>query len=185
MQSTGGAALAIWLIMAAGSPAFGQTPEAPAFELGGGYAFLGGAGLAEGYGAGWFADGGWRATRWLSLVGEAGRHRWRQDLGFIDAETNVDSLAAGVRILHRRPRFAPYVQILVGAVRVNRTTRLVFPVESAVVEDGVSGTLQIGGGIQLPLPARLAVRIGADYRRVFDAYRLHHHRFFTGAVYAF
>ena len=77
------------------------------------------------------------------------------------------------------------MQILVGAVRVNRTTRLVFPVESAVVEDGVSGTLQIGGGIQLPLSARLAVRIGADYRRVFDAYRLHHHRFFTGAVYAF
>ena len=153
--------------------------------MGGGYAFLGGAGLAEGYGAGWFADGGWRATRWLSLVGEAGRHRWRQDLGFIDAETNVDSLAAGVRILHRRPRFAPYVQILVGAVRVNRTTRLVFPVESAVVEDGVSGTLQIGGGIQVPLANRLAVRIGADYRRVFDAVPLHHHRFFTGAVYAF
>ena len=153
--------------------------------MGGGHAFLGGTELAEGYGAGWFADGGWRAARWLTLVGEAGRHHRRQDLGFIDAETNVDSLTAGVRILHRRPRFAPYVQLLVGAVRVKRNTSLAFPVESTVVEDGVSGTLQVGGGLQLPLSARLAVRIGADYRRVFDAVPLHHHRFFTGAVYAF
>ena len=185
MTAIGRVAAAACVIVATGSPAFGQTPAAPAFDVGGGYAFLGGAELAEGYGAGWFVDGGWRATRWLSLVGEAGRHRRRQDLGFIDAETNVDSLAAGVRILHRRPRFAPYGQFLVGAVRVKRTTRLAFPVESAVVEDGVSGAMQIGGGLQLPLSARLAVRIGADYRRVFDDVPLHHHRFFTGAVYAF
>ena len=177
--------MAFWLILAAGSPAFAQAGDAHAVEVGGDYAFLGGAGSTEGYGAGWFADGGWRATSWLSLVGEAGRHRRWQDLGFIDAETNVDSLAAGVRIRHRRPRFAPYVQLLVGAVRVKRTTRLAFPVESSVGEDGAYGSMQIGGGIQVPLAARLAIRVGADYRRVLDAYRLHHHRFFTGAVYTF
>ena len=185
MTTIGRVAAAACVIVATGSPAFGQTRDAPAFEVGGGYAFLGGAELAEGYGAGWFADGGWRATRWLTLVGEAGRHRRRQDLGFIDAETNVDSLAAGVRFLHRRPRFAPYAQLLVGAVRVKRTTHLAFPVDAMAGEDDIYGTLQIGGGLELPLSTRLAVRIGADYRHVFDAVPLHHHRFFTGAVYAF
>ena len=185
MTAIGRVAAAACVIVAAGSPAFGQAPEAPAFEVGGGYAFLGGAGATEGYGAGWFADGGWRATSWLSLVGEVGRHRRRQDIGFIDFETNVDSAMAGVRLLHRRPRFAPYAQVLLGAVRVERTTHLAFPVDSVAGEDAAYGALQIGGGIQLPLSARLAIRIGADYRRVFDAYRLHHHRFFTGAVYTF
>ena len=125
----------------------------------------------RGYGAGWYADGGWRATTWLSLVGEVGRHRRRQDIGFIDVETNVDSAMAGVRILHRRRRFAPFVQILLGAVRVELTTHLAFPVDSVAGETGAYGTMQIGGGIQLPLSARLAVRIGADYRHVFNAYR--------------
>ena len=185
MTAIRGAALAIWLIMVAGSPAFGQTRDAPSFEVGGGYAFLGGAELAEGYGAGWFADGGWRATRWLSLVGEAGRHHRRQDLGFIDVKTNVDSLVAGVRVLQRRPRFVPYVQVLVGAVRVKRTTHLAFPVDAMAGEDDIHGTLQIGGGLQIPLSTRLAVRVGADYRHVFDTVPLHHHRFVTGAVYAF
>ena len=177
--------MAFWLLLAVGSPAFGQAGDAHVVEVGGGYAFLGGAGSTEGYGAGWYADGGWRATTWLSLVGEVGRHRRRQDIGFIDVETNVDSAMAGVRLLHRRRRFAPFVQILLGAVRVERTTHLAFPVDSVAGETGAYGTMQIGGGIQLPLSARLAVRIGADYRRVFDAYRLHHHRFVTGAVYAF
>ena len=92
---------------------------------------------------------------------------------------------AGVRIIHRRPRFGPYVQVMAGAVRVERTAHLAFPVDSMVGETGVYGTLQVGGGIQLPVSTRLAVRIGADYRRVLDAVGLHHHRFFTGAVYAF
>ena len=173
------------LLAASASPASAQPGGAYAFEAGGGYAFLGGAGTVEGYGAGWFADGGWRATRWLTVAGEFGRHRRLQDLGFIDAETTVESLAVGVRILHRRPRFAPYAQFLVGAVRVERTAYLTFPVDAAAGEATVYGVLQAGGGIELPVSARLAVRIGADYRRVLDAVGLHHHRFVTGAVYAF
>ena len=174
-----------WLLVAAVSPAFGQSGDTHAFEAGGGYAFLGGAGTVEGYGAGWFADGVWRATRWLTVAGEFGRHRRRQDLGFIDADTIVESLVAGVRLIHRRPRFTPYGQVLVGAVRVERTARLAFPVDVAAGEATVYGALQVGGGIELPLSTRLAVRIGADYRRVLDAVGLNHHRFFTGAVYAF
>ncbi len=178
-------AVATWLSIAVASPAFGQSGDMHAFEAGGGYAFLGGAGTTEGYGAGWFADGGWRATRWLTVAGEFGRHGRRQDLGFIDAETRVDSLVAGVRIVHRRPRFAPYAQFMVGAVRVERTAHLSFPVAAAAGEAAVYGALQVGGGVELPLSARLAVRVGADYRRVLDAVGLHHHRFVTGAVYGF
>ena len=175
----------VWLLVAAAGPVFAQTGDAHAFEAGGGYAFQGGAGTVEGYGAGWFAGGGWRATRWLTVAGEFGRHRRLQDLGFIDAETTVESLAAGVRILHRRPRFTPYAQFLVGAVRVERTAYLTFPVDAAAGEATFYGALQVGGGVELPVSARLAVRIGADYRRVLDAIGLHHHRFVTGAVYAF
>ena len=180
-----GAAAAAWLLLAAAAPAFGQPGGAHAFEAGGGYAFLGGAGTVEGYGAGWFADGGWRATRWLTVAGEFGRHQRRQDLGFIDADTTVENLMAGIRILHRRPRFGPYAQFLVGAVRVKRTAYLSFPVDAAAGEATVYGALQVGGGIELPVSARLAVRIGADYRRVLDSAGLHHHRFVTGAVYGF
>ncbi len=185
VTAIGRAALATWLFLAAASQAFGQSGDTHVFEVGGGYAFLGGAGTDEGYGAGWFVDGGWRATSWLTLVGDLGRHRRPQDLGFIDVDTTVDSLVAGVRIIHRRPRFAPYVQVMLGAVRVKRTAHLAFPVDSVTGEAGIYGTLQVGGGIELPVSTRMAVCIGADYRRVFNALRLHHHRFVTGAVYTF
>ena len=178
------AVVAACLLLATASPALAQPGGGFAFEAGGGYAFLGGAGTVDGYGAGWFADGGWRATPWLTVAGEVGRHQRRQDLGFIDADTTVESLLAGIRLIHRRPRFAPYAQIMVGAVRVTRTASLAFPVAAAAGES-VYGALQAGGGIELPLSARLAVRIGADYRRVLDAPGLHQHRFLTGAVYGF
>ena len=185
MTGVGRAVVAILVLVLVGSPAFGQARDTYAFEVGGGYAFLGGAWGAEGYGAGWFADGGWRATHWLTLAGEFGQHRRRLDLGFIDVKMTVDNLVAGVRIRHRRPQYAPYVQVLVGAVRLKQTAHLAFPVVSTAAEANVYGTVQVGGGIQIPVSSRLAVRIDATYRHVFDALRPHHHRFATGAVYAF
>ena len=44
---------------------------------------------------------------------------------------------------------------------------------------------QIGGGVEVPLNDRLALRVGADYRRVFTADGLHDPRFSTGAAYRF
>ena len=57
--------------------------------------------------------------------------------------------------------------------------------DAAAGEATVYGAVQVGGGIELPLSTRLAVPVGADYRRVLDAVGLHHHRFVTGAVYGF
>lgn len=184
MTATGRAA-AVCILLASSSPAFGQAAGGRAFEVGGGYAFVGSAAAAEGFGPGWFVDGGWRAASWLYVVGEAARHQRRQGLGFVDLDTAVESVAGGVRVLRRHRRFTPYAQVLAAAVRVKRTRRLQYPVGAVDILVNAHAGLQLGGGIQMPLTRRVAVRIGADYRRISDTYLTHDHRFFTGAVYAF
>ena len=51
-------------------PTSGWAQKPGSLEVAGGYGLLGGGELVDGFGLGWFAEGGWRTTRWLSLTAE-------------------------------------------------------------------------------------------------------------------
>ena len=168
-----------------GHPTSGWAQQPGWLEVAGGYSFLGDSELIDGFGLGWFAEGGWQTTRWLSLTGEVSRHRRTQDVGFIDVEVTFRTLLAGPRIWWPTPRFTPFVHILAGATRLDVVARTSIPVNAAGNDAATHGTLQVGGGIEVPVADRLALRVGADYRRVFTDAGLTESRFATGAVYRF
>jgi opacity protein-like surface antigen len=166
-------------------PASGWAQEPGSLEVAGGYSFLGHSELFDGFGLGWLAEGGWRATRRLSLTAEVSRHRRTQDVGFIDVDVTFQSILAGPRIWLSTTRFALFVHTLAGVTSLDVVARSTFPIDSNANDSASYGTLQIGGGVEVPLNDRLALRVGADYRRVFTADGLHDPRFSTGAAYRF
>ena len=50
-------------------PDSGWAQQPGSFEVAGSYSVLGDTELVDGFGLGWFAEGGWHTTRWLSLIG--------------------------------------------------------------------------------------------------------------------
>ena len=166
-------------------PASGWAQEPGSLEVAGGYSFLADTELVDGFGLGWFAEGGWRTTRWLSLTGEVSRHRRRQDVGFIDVDVTFQTLLAGPRLWLPAPRVTPFVHVLAGALRLDVVAHTSTPVDSIGDDAATHPTLQVGGGIEVPIANRLALRVGADYRRVFADAGLDESRLVTGVVYRF
>jgi len=154
-------------------------------ELAGGYSFLSESELVDDYGLGWFAGGGWRTAGWLSLVAEISRHRWAQDVGFIDVEVTLRTLLAGPRVRFRGSRITPFAHLLAGASRLDVAARMVVPIDATVADTSTHGTLQVGGGLDVPIGARLSLRVGVDYWRLFKDLTLDGSRFSTGVVYRF
>ena len=166
-------------------PTSGWAQEPGSLEVAGGYSFLGDSELVDGFGLGWFAEGGWRTTRWLSLTAEVSRHRRTQDVGFIDIDVTFQTLLAGPRVWLPTTRFTPFVHLLAGAPRLDVVARTSIPVAAAGDDAATYPTLQVGGGLEVPIADRLALRVGADYRRVFTDGGVNESRFSTGAVYRF
>ena len=129
-------------------PTSGWAQEPGSLEVAGGYSFLGDSELVDGFGLGWFAEGGWRTTRWLSLTAEVSRHRRTQDVGFIDIDVTFQTLLAGPRIWFPTTRFTPFVHLLAGATRLDVVARTSIPVAAAGDDAATYPTLQVGGGLE-------------------------------------
>ncbi len=166
-------------------PTRGWAQKPGSLEVAGGYGFLGDGELVDGFGLGWFAEGGWRTTPWLSLTAEVSRHRRTEDVGFIDVEVTFQALLAGPRIWLPTTRFTPFVHLLAGATRLDIVARTSIPVTAAGNDAATYPTVQVGGGIEVTIAEGLALRVGADYRRVFTDTGLHESRLVTGVVYRF
>ena len=166
-------------------PTLAAAQAVGSMEVAGGYGFLGDSELVDGFGPGWFAEAGWRTTEWMSVIGEVGRHRRTQDVGFIDVEVTFQTLLAGPRFWVATPRITPFVHVLGGATRLDVVARTSTPMATTGDDAATYGTLQIGGGVEVPLADRFALRVGADYRRVFRSAGLDESRFSTGVVYRF
>ena len=179
----GGVAVVSGVLVILALPASGWAQEPGSLEVAGGYSFLGHSELFDGFGLGWFVEGGWRTSRRLSLTAEVSRHRRTQDVGFIDVDVTFQTVLAGPRIWLPTTRFALFVHVLAGVSRLDVVARSTFPIDSNADDSASYGTLQVGGGVEVPLNDRLALRVGADYRRVFTADGLNDSRFSTGAVY--
>lgn len=165
--------------------ASGLAEEPGAINASGGYSFLSGAGQTDGFGLGWFAEGGWQATTWVTLVGEVSRHRRTQDVGFLDVEVTHQAALAGARFHLRRSGVLPFVHLLAGVTRLDLVARTSVPVTAAGQDAATYRALQLGGGVETRLTDRFGLRLRADYRRVFTDGGTNHIHVGTGLLYRF
>lgn len=122
---------------------------------------------------GWYASGGVNLTHWLGLVGEGtGSYRdsaFVSDFGSgysFDRDIRQYTLLGGPRFFLQRGRFAPYTQLLAGAVHSRLRTHAN---SGPLGADTYTRTetylmLQPGGGITVFLTESLGIRLAGDYR---------------------
>ncbi len=147
------AAAATLALLLAGSTTSAQDAGA------GADAFVGYSLLAKGGGRhGWHAALAWPLGARTSLLVDLSGHGGAEEGG-----TDVDTLAllAGPRVSFGRGRLRPFVHVIAGLLRTRRGVE-VFGVDIGETSDDLAGAA--GGGVDLGLAARWALRGLADYR---------------------
>lgn len=154
-------------------PAVAQT--AATVEVAGGYQLHRSEGPLDP--RGWFLSGAFNLTRVFAVVGEvgvAGNHVavGLPDLGDFDflpgenaLEVEGQSVTAlgGVRAAYRRRPVILFTRFLVGMERATRDVTFFGANFADVLDAGPS--LQVGGGVDIDITGRLAVRLLGDWRR--------------------
>ncbi len=162
------------LAAVAATPSAGWAQPEPRAEVGVGYSFLR---IAEADGlnlpAGWTASAAAPVNRWLSGVGEfAGNYRSEGG-----AKPRLFTYQVGVRATARLNGIEPFAQFLAGGLTVNARCSCG---GSQSVNDFV---VEPGGGVDLRLTPRTAVRVAVGFPVVFsDGDHANLFRFQTGVV---
>jgi opacity protein-like surface antigen len=137
----------------------GAAEVAPRFEASGAFSYM--RGNADDSGGGFNLDGGsgsfaYDYKDWLSFVGDVGAYHFT-DLGGGLSSTMYTYLAGPRLPLRRKHRLKPFVQVLLGAGRLNANSAGIHAGEN-------SFATAIGGGLDFTIRRRLEIRvIEADY----------------------
>jgi len=157
-------------------PAMAQTPRAEVFA---GYAFLHDTDRSEDFAAGWVASAAGNVNSWIGVAVEVGgSYRTCEDCQrgpFVsqrfrgtDLDIRVYTFLAGPRVAARTlPAVTPFAQLLVGGSHV----------AGGIEWDGALNTgftWQPGGGVDVAVTPRTALRLGADYRVIRTQGRNNH-----------
>ena len=153
----------------AASPVRAQGP--PTAEIAGGYQWVRDGDNDQTFPRGWFVSGAAvvssRPKGRVSIVGELGESRFDEPLqgGILSAGFSGSQLAylGGVRFGRGAGAIRPFVQALAGGARLSA----VFETEDLDFRLVLSDTVfvvQPGGGVDLAISDRVAVRLMADYR---------------------
>lgn len=129
---------------------------------------------------GWLAAGSVRVTGPLSIVGEVGANYKGLTFEGVDVTVSVYSFLGGVKYSPKvNSKARPFVQLLVGLGRYNASAMGITGSQDAFAS-------QIGGGVDVAVSKKLAVRFQGDYRalRVSGTYG-NEFRLATGLVYNF
>lgn len=149
-------------------PVKAQTPRA---EISGGYSFLHDQNRSENFPAGWVASATGNVNRWIGVTAEVGGNYrtcdncqrgpfTSQESRGTDLHLRVYTFMAGPRFAARAiPGVTPFAQILFGGAHIS----------GGVEFDGAltSGlTYQPGGGVDIRVRPKVALRLQGDYRVV-------------------
>ena len=148
-------------------PALAQTRSVGQVEVVGGIAAIDSSTLVGGIGPGWIIGGGWHATPWLAVGFELDRTTQTDDIFDLGVNASILGTMTSARISVPVWRVRPLVQVLAGQTQINRHVRSPSPVNSFGSSFERRAALQVGGGIELPIHDRLAVRVTVDRRRIF------------------
>jgi hypothetical protein len=161
------------VVMGFTSSVFAQS--VPRLEISGGYQLT--RIEAETIPAGWYVDVAGNVSRFLALVGEvSGLHDAVDESVSSGSVTftatgkvRMHTFLGGVRFNARPgPGVTPYLQVLFGSARLSSTITGTVSGSAPTIlsESQTEPILQIGGGVDLALGRRAAVRVGVDHRRI-------------------
>ena len=171
------------ILLGGASRAFAQ--HTPSVEISGGYQLLSPADDDDETGTldqGWYAEGTYNANHVVSFVGQVARNSESLEASFSDEGVTVNAratarlytLLAGVRFSDRRgARAVWFGHALVGNVLLSGRATVTgteggVPIEEVHFNATTSNLgVQLGGGVNLGVSTRIAIRLGADSLRVF------------------
>ena len=161
------ALLGCWLLGIAAGPVAAQ--DLARVELSGGYAL---SDDGDFWPLGWFAGAAWPVTASLALSGEVTNNRRYETFSRAQADASAWSALFGVRV---SKRLSPALTAIVrGASGVTHVTSHVYGTSSLVSPEFdvtiaiTAPAMQLGGGVDVDLGTRVALRTLAEYRRIFD-----------------
>lgn len=141
--------------------------------------------IVEGSNTGWVVGGGWNITKSLGLEIQLDRLDWSQTVTFLDVNAKFVTLLAGPKFVWRRPFMQPFGRVLVGTTKIVINVNSELPFSWTGKSEETHRTIQLSGGVDVPVTRRLWARITYDYRRVFAVEALHQHGMSASAVYGF
>lgn len=129
---------------------------------------------------GWVAALAGNFTDWFAILGEVGGNYKSFDAGGMDVDVKIHSFMAGARFTNRRSAGAlPFGQVLVGAARTIGTV-------IGISRSTTAFAIQPGGGVDIGVGPRVAIRLQGDYRLLRDeGETFSEFRFAVGAVFGF
>jgi opacity protein-like surface antigen len=142
--------------------------------------FADSSGMSGWFPTGWVVSGAARVTGNLSLVGEVGQNYKPFNYMGVDATASLLGVLGGVRYTGRvNPTVLPFVQLLFGLSQARLSAM-------GLSQSGNAFATQIGGGADIAVSPKLAVRLQGDYRalRSGDG-KANEFRLATGIVYHF
>ncbi|HEX6975800.1 MAG TPA: outer membrane beta-barrel protein [Vicinamibacterales bacterium] len=177
-------------------PHYAAAQDAPAGTVSISYAALKDKDLDDWFGLGWAASVGGSLTRSIEIVGEVGGNY--QTVSVPEADTDfkikMHSFLGGVRF-GTHGKVGGFVQALAGGTHVSFGLSSCGNIPVEFCDDVRSQdtsktffTLQPGGGVDVAIAKRAALRFQGDYRVVFPDGSddlLHEFRFAAGVVFGF
>jgi hypothetical protein len=126
---------------------------------------------------GWYVDLATNVNDYIAIVNEfAGAYRTYEDSSVVfgapvtaSANLSFHTLMGGVRFTVRTPRVVPFAQALVGLGRATaRVDTVVVGGQTIEVDESLSVSgwvVDVGGGVNINLSRRFAVRVSGSYMR--------------------
>ena len=193
---------ALIVLTALAAPPVAGAQDVPAATVSGSYAFLKDKDVEGLFGLGWAASIGGAVTRSLEIVGEVGGNykTIASPPAFgAEASAKIHTFLGGPRYLWRgRGSTSGFAQVLAGAahasVGITACGSILAEFCAEIQEAGVSRTfftVQPGGGVDVAIARRTAIRLQADYRAIFPRDEgegtevVHEFRFGAGVVFGF
>jgi len=131
--------------------------DEPIADIAVSYAFINAIGYGNDYPKGWLASGAMHVSNFLNVAGEVGgSYKSFEAVGSTPAlAASIYNFMGGPRaVLRINPRLTPFAQVMFGGVRVGNN------LGGYVTEFA----WQPGGGVDIRVSERVAVRLQADYR---------------------
>ena len=163
-------------------PALAQTRSVGQVEVVGGVAAIDSSTLVGGIGPGWIIGGGWHATPWLAVGFELDRTTQTDEIFGLGVNASILGTMATARMSVPFGPVRPLFQVLAGQTQVSLRVHSQAPVPSFGSSVERHGAFQVGGGIEVPVHGRFAVRVTIDRRRVFGPIPFWQNRLTTAAT---